>query len=375
MASRFDPVWRALDDTVADGWAPGIVAGLRHRGETEVYATGTVAFESPRLMHENTPFRIASLSKLVAGALATLMLDDGLFELDDDVDHWLPELALPRVLVTPDGPLDQTVAAHRSITVRDLLTMTHGLGVIFDDSPISNAMRDTGVLSSALPVELSPDQFMERLGTLPLAHQPGERWMYNLAADILGVLLARVSGGPLHEVLAARIFEPLGMSSTGFQGDPATLPTAYQNREDTLVVFDKPDGVYSRTPIFESLAGGLISTVPDYLRFLTALEDGLLLPAALKEQMTTDRLRPSQKEGTELMLGGGGAGWGWQVGIVTSGDKPGQSKGSYGWTGGTGTRAFVDPSHDLIGVVFTQRLMSGPLDDFAYFMDPVAALS
>jgi CubicO group peptidase (beta-lactamase class C family) len=373
MASRFDPVWRALDDTVADGWAPGIVAGLRHRGETEVYATGTVAFESPRLMHENTRFRIASLSKLIAGALAALMLDDGLFELDDDVDHWLPELALPRVLVTPDAPLDQTVPAHRPITVRDLLTMTHGLGVIFDDSPISKAMIDAGVFGGALPIQLSPDDFMARLSTLPLAHQPGERWMYNLAADILAVLLARVSGGPLHEVLSARIFEPLGMSSTSFRGDPATLPTAYQYTDDGLVVFDRPDGVYSRTPTFESLAGGLVSTVPDYLRFLTALEDGVLLPAALKEQMTTDRLSPSQKQGTELMLGDG-AGWGWQVGVLLDGDKPGQSKGAYGWTGGTGTRAFVDPSHDLIGVVFTQRLMSGPSDDFAYFMDPVAAL-
>jgi CubicO group peptidase (beta-lactamase class C family) len=373
MASRFDPVWRALDDTVADGWAPGIVAGLRHRGETEVYATGTVAFESPRLMHKNTPFRIASLSKLVAGALAALMLDDGLFELDDDVDHWLPELALPRVLVSPDAALDQTVPAHRPINVRDLLTMTHGLGVIFDDTPIAHAMTDAGVFGGALPIQLSPDEFMARLSTLPLAHQPGERWMYNLAADILAVLLARVSGGPLREVLAERIFEPLGMSSTSFQGDASTLPTAYQNTENGLVVFDKPDSVYSRPPVFESMAGGLVSTVPDYLRFLTALEDGTLLPAALKEQMTTDRLNPSQKQGTELMLGTD-AGWGWQVGIVTSGDRPGQSKGSYGWTGGTGTRAFVDPAHDLIGVVFTQRLMSGPNDDFAYFMDPVAAL-
>lgn len=373
MASQFDPVWRALDQTVAEGWTPGIVAGLRHGGETEVYATGTLAFDSTRPMTEQTPFRIASLSKLVAGALAALMLDDGLFELDDDVDHWLPELALPRVLVSPDAPLDQTVAAKRPITVRDLLTMSHGLGVIFDDTPLSRAMRDTGVFGGALPIQLRADEFMARLSTLPLAHQPGERWMYNLAADILGVLLARISGGPLHEVLAARILEPLGMSATGFHGDAATLPTSYQNTESGLVVFDPPDGVYSRPPLFESFAGGLVSTVPDYFRFLTALEDGRLLPAALKEQMTTDRLTPSQKQGTELMLGTD-ASWGWQVGVVTSGDRPGESSGSYGWTGGTGTRAFVDPAHNLIGAVFTQRLMSGPSDDFAYFMDPVAEL-
>jgi CubicO group peptidase (beta-lactamase class C family) len=197
--------------------------------------------------------------------------------------------------------------------------------------------------------------------------------MYNMAADILAVLLARVSGGPLHEVLEERILEPLGMSSTGFFTDPGPLPTAYQNSENGLVPFDEPDGLYLRPPLFESLAGGLLSTVPDYFKFLTALEDGALLPAALKEQMTTDRLTSSQKQGTELMLGSS-ASWGWQVGVVTSGIAPGEATGSYGWTGGTGTRAFVDPAHDLIGAVFTQRLMSGPQDNFDYFMEPVAEL-
>jgi CubicO group peptidase (beta-lactamase class C family) len=257
--------------------------------------------------------------------------------------------------------------------VRHLLTMTHGLGVIFEDTPLSRAMQQSGIFGGALPPQLSPDDYMARVRELPLAHQPGERWMYNLAADILGVLLARISGGPLHELLAARILEPLGMSATGFQGNAATLPTAYQNTESGLVVFDLPDGVYSKPPLFESFAGGLVSTVPDYFRFLTALEDGRLLPPALKEQMTTDRLTSSQREGTELMLGAD-ASWGWEVGVVTSGDRPGESKGSYGWTGGTGTRAFVDPANDLIGAVFTQRLMSGPSDNFDYFMEPVAAL-
>ncbi len=106
--SRFDSVWRSLDERVASRWAPGIVAGIRHRGETEFFATGVRGFDSAEPMRTSTPFRIASLSKPIGGALAVSMIADGLFGLDDSVDRWLPELAHPRVLVSPDAPVDQT---------------------------------------------------------------------------------------------------------------------------------------------------------------------------------------------------------------------------------------------------------------------------
>src|SRR5476651_1437735 len=189
MTSQFDPVWRSLEDAVASGRAPGMVAGVRYKGETEIFATGVLAVGSSEPMTDDTPFRIASLSKVVLGALAASMLSDGVFGLEDPVDNWLPELASPRVLVRPDGPLDETVAAARPITIHHLLTLTHGLGLIFEQTPLSTAMVEAGVAASAIPIQLTADEFLGALSRLPLAYHPGERWMYNLGCDILSVLL------------------------------------------------------------------------------------------------------------------------------------------------------------------------------------------
>ena len=372
MTSRFDPVWRSIEDAVTSGYTPGMVAGIRSHGETEVFATGLLAVGSPDAMTENTPFRIASLSKIVLGALSASMMSDGLFDLEDPVDTWLPELASPRVLVRPDGPLDETVAAERPITVNHLLTMTHGLGVIFEETPLSAAIAKAGVGASAVPPQLTADEFLARVGELPLLHQPGDRWMYNMGCDILSALLPRIAGETLLELLQKRIFVPAGMTATSFTR--THLPTEYFGTENGLVENDEIKGVFEREPPFATLAGGLVSTVPDYLRFLSALADGRLIRDDLRAAMTSDQLSSSQRAGADLLLAPNES-WGWETGVITSGDTPGASAGGYGWSGGTGTAGFVDPAHDLLGVVFTQRMMGGPLDNFDYFMRPIAALS
>jgi CubicO group peptidase (beta-lactamase class C family) len=371
MTSQFDPIWRSIQDAVASGHAPGMVAGIRYRGQIEVAAFGVLAVGSPDAMTENTPFRIASLSKPILGALSASMMSDGLFDLEDPVDTWLPELASPRVLVRPDGPLDETVAAERPITINHLLTLTHGLGVIFDETPLSTSMYNAGVAAGAIPPQLTADEYLARVGELPLLHQPGDRWMYNMGCDILSALLPRIAGESLLSLLRKRVFAPAGMTATSFTG--SHLPTEYIGADHGLVEYEEMVGVYEREPPFASLAGGLVSTVPDYLRFLSALADGRLVRDDLRAAMTSDRLTPAQREGTELLLGPGTS-WGWETGVVTSGTRPGASAGSYGWTGGTGTSAFVDPAHDLIGAVFTQRMMAGPQDSFDYFMNPIAEL-
>jgi CubicO group peptidase (beta-lactamase class C family) len=346
-----------------------MVGGVRYRGDTEVFATGVLAVGSSESMTENTRFRIASLSKLMLGALAASMMADGVFGLEDPIDNWIPELSSPRVLVRPDAALTETVAADRPITIRHLLTLTHGLGVIFEETPLSTAMVEAGVAASAVPPQLTADEFLAAVGALPLLHQPGERWMYNLGCDILSAMLPRITGAPLLDLLKARIFEPAKMTDTGFTG--YGLPTEYLGTPTGIEEFAPMVGVFEKEPPFASLAGGLVSTVPDYLRFLGALAGGRLIPDDLRATMTSDQLTASQREGTELFLGPS-ASWGWETGIVTAGTRPGASVGSYGWTGGSGTSAFVDPTHDLIGAIFTQRMMAGPQDNFDYFMDPLA---
>ena len=369
--STFDPVWRSLESTVASGWAPGIVAGARHGDETEVFATGVGAFGSHDPVSRGTPFRIASLSKPVGGALAATMIADGLFGVDDEVAPWLPELADPRVLTRPDALLDETVEANRPVTVRHLLTATLGLGVSFTPTPHSEVLKSFGWGPN--PPDMSPDEYMARIGALPLAFQPGERWQYQTSADILSVFLARVAGRPLHDLLAERITGPLGMVSTGFTtGAAVALPTQYRSTAEGLVEAVEYERAFVGLPAFESLGGGLISTVPDYLAFLSALADGTLLPNAERDQLIADQLTPGQREGITEMVGADTS-WGWQVSIQTGPGLPWTAPGRYGWTGGSGTSAYVDPARDLIGVVFSQRFMAGPREDFAYFWEPLAA--
>jgi CubicO group peptidase (beta-lactamase class C family) len=372
MSAQFEPVWQALRDKVESGWAPGMVAGIRHGGTTEFFATGVRTLGRAEPMRVDTPFRIASLSKPVAGAIAASMVADGTLAPDDPADVWLPELAYPRVLTSPDAPLESTVPAGHDITVRHLMTLTHGLGVIVGDTPLARAIAAAGIAPGPIPPSMTSEEFMHRVGALPLEHQPGERWSYHTGSDLLSVLMARAGQAPLRQILAERITGPLGLHDTGFLGDAAELPTAYRPGVDGLEILDAPDGVFSREPAFETLAGGLVSTVPDYLAFLTALAEDSLLPAEQRRHMTSDQLTVAQREGMVEMVGPG-ISWGWQVGVTTDGAGSWTTPGGYGWTGGTGTTAYVNPTADFIGVLFTQRAMAGPEEDFSYFWEPLAA--
>ena len=196
--------------------------------------------------------------------------------------------------------------------------------------------------------------------------------MYHTGSDILSVFLARAAGRPLRELLAERVTGPLGMGSTGFFADPATVPTAYRPTPDGLAVFEAYERAFAGPAQFESLGSGLVSTVPDYLSFLAALADNRLLPAGLGTQMTANQLSRAQRAGITEMIGPTTS-WGWQVSVETGVGVPWSAPGRYGWTGGSGTSADVDPSRELIGVVFTQRFMSGPDESFSYFWRPLAA--
>src|SRR3954463_6958376 len=147
-----------------------------------------------------------------------MLLDEGRFELDDPITQYAPELTGMRVLRDPDGPLDQTDAATRPITFRDLLT--HRSGLTYGDfhrGPIAGAHAET--LGTQIDNPLTPDEWIARLATLPLIDQPGAGFHYSNSTDLLGFLIARLEGESLGEVLARRLFAPLGMRDTGFVVD------------------------------------------------------------------------------------------------------------------------------------------------------------
>jgi CubicO group peptidase (beta-lactamase class C family) len=371
-----DRVWQVLDAQVEDGRMPGYVAALRVRGREHVRAGGRTAVEpdSSPMRENDTQFRIASITKPIGAALTLTLVRDGVVTLDDPIARWLPEAAEPRVLRSPGAALDQVVPAERPVTVRDLLAGTSGWGVVMDDTPLRAAMIERDVYGGPLHRDVSPDEFVERVTNLPLAFQPGAGWLYETGIDLLGMLLMRATGRSLADLFAERITGPLGLASTGFIGDPARLATAYLPGPDGLEAIDPPGGTFAVPPPFEELSSGLVSTAPDLLRFFCAMADGgaPVLTADEVALMTADALTPEQRRSALAFLDPGES-WGLGTGVDVEAVQPWQAPGRWGWTGGTGTTAYVDPVRGTVAVLLTQRAMTGPNDGFDDFWTTVAA--
>jgi CubicO group peptidase (beta-lactamase class C family) len=366
-----------MNGYVARGDIPGIVTLIARGDEVYVDAIGrkTVGGEEP--MRRDTIFRIASITKPIAAAATMILVDDGKLRLDEPVEGWLPELANRRVLRRMDSSPDDTVPAKRSITVRDVLNSTFGFGSVMARPGtywIQELIRDGHLGGDGPPhPSLTPgtDEWMRRLGELPLMYQPGERWLYNTSCDVMGVLVTRVSGKSFGAFLRERLFDPLGMKDTGFFV-PASkldrLPGVYVFNHESrkLEEFDRTqDSEYSRPPAFESGAGGLVSTADDYYAFCRMmLNKGVrggerVLTEASAGAMTRDQLSPQQREGAELFFGSHSS-WGFGMAVDLQREKPWMVPGRFGWDGGFGTSAYSDPANDFIGILMTQRMMESP---------------
>jgi CubicO group peptidase (beta-lactamase class C family) len=363
---------------VERGELPGLVTLVSRRGELHVDVIGSMAFGDSAPMPRDTIFRISSMTKPITAAATMILVEECRLRLDEPVDRWLPELSERKVLKRLDGPLDDTVPAHRPITVRDLLTFRMGFGQMMalpDAYPILLAAHKQQIgMGPPNPSEQpAPDEWMRRLGQLPLMHQPGERWMYNTGADVLGVLIARVSGQPLETFLRERLFEPLGMKDTAFSVPAASLnrlATSYSNdpASGDLVVYDQAEGgQWSRPPAFPSGAGGLVSTIDDYLAFGQMMlsqgkhENSRILSRLSVETMTTDQLTSEQKAISGLVPGFfDNHGWGFGLSIITRRNDIAAVPGRYGWDGGLGTSWYSDPREDIVTIIMTQRAWTSP---------------
>ncbi|HET6577271.1 MAG TPA: serine hydrolase domain-containing protein [Gemmatimonadales bacterium] len=360
-----------LQRHVESGLIPGLVALVHHRGREHVETIGTTAFDSDVPMRRDTIFRLASTTKPITAVGAMILVEECKVRLDDPVDEWLPELRERRVLRAIESPLDDTVPAKRPITLRDLLTFRSGYGEVAflaPTCPLQRALAEAHLPLSEWPFAGTPDEFMTRLGNLPLAHQPGERWLYHMSGEILGVLIARISGKSLGAFLHERIFEPLGMTETGFQVPEAKLDRllgCYGTDMVTgkLVVLEEARGGYAaQPPVFESGAGGLVSTVDDLRAFgRMMLGNGgsggeRILSRPSIELMTMDHLTPGQKAASPFFEHfWEGHGWGLGLGIITARHDLADVPGRFGWDGAFGTSCWVDPQEELVGILMTQR--------------------
>jgi CubicO group peptidase (beta-lactamase class C family) len=360
----------ALETHVRNGSMPGAV-GLVARGDrVDVQAVGSVDVAGTCPMARNSMFRIASVTKPITAAAVMMLVEDDRITLDDPVGQWLPELASPMVVRTPAGPVDDVVPAARPITVADLLSFRAGYGFPSDFTLPAVQLLFSELKQGPPQPQLvaAPEEWMATLSRIPLLHHPGDAWLYNTCSDILGVLIARVSGLPFPEFLADRLFEPLGMVDTGFAVPAGKLDrfTSYYRTDAAggLELVDAPDGQWSSMPAFPSGAGGLVSTVDDWYSFARMLlADGavdgrrLLSPASVR-QMTTDQLTRSQREASGLFLEGQSWGFGGSVDVEAT--QPWNVPGRYGWVGGTGTAAHITPSTGAVTILLSQLEMAGP---------------
>ncbi len=375
--ARLDRMHDVMAGYVERGDLPGIVTLVSRRGETHVDPIGMQGLGGVP-MQRDTIFRISSMTKPIIAAATMILVEACEVRLDEPVDRLLPELADRKVLRRLDGPLDETVPANRPITVRDLLTFRMGFGQMMalpDAYPILRAANELqiGMGPPAPSTMAEPDEWLRRLGLLPLMHQPGEKWMYNTGADVLGVLIARASGQPLEVFLRERLFGPLGMSDTSFSVPAAKLKwftPSYMTNPQTgaLVLYDEAaGGQWSNPPAFPSGAGGLVSTIDDYLAFgQMMLDKGKLGSARVLsrpsvEVMTTDHLTPEQKAASGLVAGYFDShGWGFGMSVLTRRNDMAGSVGMFGWDGGLGTSWYSDPREEMVTLLMTPCAWTSP---------------
>lgn len=375
--ARLERMRAVMRGYVERGEVPGVVALVWRRGEAHVAVQGSLARgEAP--VRRDSIFRISSMTKPVTAVAALILVEECRLRLDDPVDGLLSELANRQVLRRWDGPLDNTVPAHRPITVRDLLTFQMGFGQPFAELDAAPILREASALAVGMGPPApgatpAPDEWLRRLGTLPLMHQPGAGWRYNTGSDVLGVLIARAAGQPLDEFLEERLFAPLGMKDTGFSVPPDKrdrLATSYWTSFTTgnVEVYDEADGgAWCSPPAFPSGAGGLVSTVDDYLAFARMLLDGgryaggRILSRPSIELMTSDHLPAEMRNDGEHVTGFlQQRGWGMGMAVTTRRHDIAGGAGAYGWDGGLGTSWQNDPRERLIGILMTQQAWSSP---------------
>jgi len=374
---RLERMHRVLSGHVERKEMPGLVALVSHQDDVHVETLGTLSFDAAEPMKRDSIFRIASLTKPVAAVAAMILVEECRLRLDESIEPWLPELANRRVLKSMSSEPENTVPAQRPITVRDLLTFRMGFGSVMappDTYPIQKLICEYRIGGDGPPRPShapTSEEWLGKLGSLPWMAQPGERWMYHVAADVLGLLIARVSEQSLGTFMRERIFDPLGMKDTAFcvpSPKIARLPACYFFSRETerLELYDGGANSAWRTePPFESGGGGLVSTIDDYFAFsrmmLNKGRSGReqILSRASVALMTSDHLTPEQRAGAEVFFGDDRS-WAFGMAVDIRRSEIFRTPGRFGWDGGCGTSAYTDPAEGLIGILFTQRMMDSP---------------
>jgi len=340
---------------------PGVITAVMRHGKLIHYkAQGHMDVASAKPMREDAIFRIASMTKPIASVALMMLWEEGRFQLRDPVSKFIPEFAAAQVSTTADasGTTGELVPPKRPIQIRDMLTHTAGLA--------NNYSGNVAAYRQAMntPRPKSNAEQIKRLAALPLNYHPGEEWQYSAATNVVGHLVEIISGQSLDEFLRQRIFEPLQMPDTHFYLDNTKggrLTTQYTPDENNKIKAQDPGSKQSRwitSPrnLFSG-AGGLVSTVRDYLRFQQAMLNGgeidgnrILAPS------TVSLMLENHTGDLPLWLPGPGMGFGLGYGVVVDRGAAATplSEGAGYWGGAYCTLSWIDPEQNLVGVLMTQ---------------------
>ncbi len=363
-----------IRDYVGGDKVANMVAALgRGARDPEYLSQGTRGFSLPGKVGPDSLYRIYSMTKPITGMAAMMCIEDGLFTLDQPLAEILPAFADMQVQKRYDGPItqDNLEPAERPITIRQLLTHTAGLGYsLVQSGPIKDAYIRYGVVPgqlTRLPLpagfagEPAPSlaEFADNLARLPLVFQPGTRWSYSVALDLMGRVIKVASGMPFDAFLQSRIFDPVGMDSTWFrvpESEVDRFTANYISMFGALIPIDMPDNsVYLDDPAFPFGGAGLVSSARDYDRFLQMVLgygqiDGRRVMSEAAVRLGTSNLLPDTLHPNDPVRGQFGFGAGGRVGTQ------GPQVGSYGWGGAAGTVGFVHFGSGTRATLMTQYM-------------------
>jgi CubicO group peptidase (beta-lactamase class C family) len=350
--------------------AGAVVAVLRRGRVVHLSAHGQRDRERRLPMQRDTIFRIYSMSKPVTSVAAMMLVEEGKLSLDDPVAKHLPELAALKVYTAGDDGSVKLVEAERQITIRDLLRHTAGFTYGFlERSPVDTVYLLRNVLSRDIELKT----MVEKLARIPLKHQPGTRFEYSVATDVLARVVEVVAERPFDEFLAERIFRPLDMRDTGFfvpAEDLDRFAVNYTLGDDGRLALreDSHDSPYLAKPKLLSGGGGLVSTARDYARFCQMLlgegqlDDARLLKAETVRMMTSNQL---PEAAVPIKLGeprpGVGFGLGFGVRVAASDQDPASPVGEYRWGGAASTHFWISPRRELAVIALQQQMPFTPL--------------
>lgn len=370
-SDRLSKISDFVDREIAAGNLVGAVTLVARHGQVVLFeSAGRYGLEDDRHMDKDALFRIFSMTKPITTVAAMILYEEGAFHLGDPVAKYLPELKGMQLLID-----SSPVSPQRQMTIEQLMTHSAGLTNGWHlEHPVERAYRDAALYQSA-----DLDAFINKLATLPLRFEPGTRYHYSVATDVLGALVERLSGQSLEQFFQTRIFDPLDMRDTFFNVPDNKLTrmagSHLWNAERQLLepmpagLLPPPSGV----TLFSG-GGGLISTAQDYWRFCDMLRrggelDGVrILGPKTVQAMTMARLTPEVRDNGAREYPAShlypGQSFGLGAGVITD---PAQaqvisSQGEYSWGGIANTKFWIDPEEDLI-VVFMSQVVGTPHSD------------